>query len=466
MQHIGVDLGGRQSQVCVRDAQGEIVWEEKLDTRSLKRFFQAQPKSRIILETCSEAFRVADWVLECGHEVRVVPATLVRSLGVGARRTKNDRIDARILSEVSSRIDLPSVHIPAEVARERRTMCGMREQLIGTRTGLVNCVLGWKRTQLLKMRLGRANHPAQKNSRRSDSASRRSSRLRRAAVDRHRGTQRADQRSRQGAQRAGKERSGVPTLDVCAGRWSRNQHALCGGTGRPYALSKRTLCRGISGADTRRKLQRRAKTATRHHQGRARHGAQQLGASGMDAAAHSTARSHVPVGRADREASRKVHRDGGASAQTGGRVVRVVARRHFLQFQSQKGATKRSLAGTQKTPATFAVDQRKPINGCPEAVSALISLQASSESCSRPSPRDCAPPTDLHLCATTSANSRLRQPVLGFHSSKEATTANSRLRQPDLDFLVNTQAAEQKLPVKTGRGITLFWTDRPPHSRD
>jgi transposase len=154
MQHIGVDLGGRQSQVCVRDAQGEILREEKLDTRSLKRFFQEQPKSRIILETCSEAFRVADWVLECGHEVRVVPATLVRSLGVGARRTKNDRIDARILSEVSSRIDLPSVHIPAEVARERRTMCGMREQLIGTRTGLVNCVLGWKRTQLLKMRSG------------------------------------------------------------------------------------------------------------------------------------------------------------------------------------------------------------------------------------------------------------------------------------------------------------------------
>ena len=36
------------------------------------------------------------------------------SLGVGARRFKTDRRDAQLLSEVSTRIDLPSVHIPSE----------------------------------------------------------------------------------------------------------------------------------------------------------------------------------------------------------------------------------------------------------------------------------------------------------------------------------------------------------------
>jgi len=60
--------------------------------------------SRVIVETCSEAFAVADAALTVGHEVRVVPGTLVRSLGVGARRLKSDRRDARILSEVSCRI--------------------------------------------------------------------------------------------------------------------------------------------------------------------------------------------------------------------------------------------------------------------------------------------------------------------------------------------------------------------------
>jgi len=49
------------------------------------------PKSRVIVETCAEAFGVADAALALGHEVRVVSATLVRTLGVGARRTKTDR---------------------------------------------------------------------------------------------------------------------------------------------------------------------------------------------------------------------------------------------------------------------------------------------------------------------------------------------------------------------------------------
>jgi transposase len=110
MQHVAIDLGGRESQVCIRNEAGKIVQETKVATRKLAAFFKQQPSSRVVLETCAEAFRVADLALERGHEVRVVPATLVRSLGVGARSTKTDRRDAQVLSEVSCRIDLPSVH--------------------------------------------------------------------------------------------------------------------------------------------------------------------------------------------------------------------------------------------------------------------------------------------------------------------------------------------------------------------
>lgn len=151
MQHVAIDLGGKESQVCVRAAEGQILLERKLSTTSLKKFLQQQPHSRVILETCAEAFRVADFALICEHEVRVVPATLVRSLGVGARRIKTDRRDAQVLSEVSCRIDLPSVHVPTDVARTRRSMCGMREDLVSSRTSLINCVRGWCRTQLLKL---------------------------------------------------------------------------------------------------------------------------------------------------------------------------------------------------------------------------------------------------------------------------------------------------------------------------
>ena len=149
-----VDLGGRESQVCVRTLEGNIVHEGKVATHNLGRFLKRQSQSRVILETCAEAFSVADAVLALGHEVRVIPATLVRSLGVGARSMKSDVRDARVLSEVSCRIDLPSVHLPTELARQRRSMCGMREELVASRTALVNCVRGWARAQVLRIRTG------------------------------------------------------------------------------------------------------------------------------------------------------------------------------------------------------------------------------------------------------------------------------------------------------------------------
>jgi transposase len=154
MQHIAIDLGGRESQACIRAADGTILHESKLATMSIESFLRRQPPSRVVLETCAEAFRIADAATSCNHEVRVVPATLVRSLGVGARRIKTDRRDAQVLSEVSCRIDLPSVHVPTDLARQRRSMSGMREELVAARTSLINCVRGWTRSELMKFRSG------------------------------------------------------------------------------------------------------------------------------------------------------------------------------------------------------------------------------------------------------------------------------------------------------------------------
>src|SRR5262245_39084496 len=108
MEHVAIDLGGRESQICVRDCEGAVVKERRWPTGDLRRFLTERPKSRGIVETCAEAFAIADIALELGHEVRVVPATLVRSLGVGARGSKTDRRDAQILAaRVSNISDSP-----------------------------------------------------------------------------------------------------------------------------------------------------------------------------------------------------------------------------------------------------------------------------------------------------------------------------------------------------------------------
>jgi transposase len=154
MQHVAIDLGGRESQLCARATDGSIVKEAKVSTKALPKLLAALAPSRVILETSAEAFLIADAALAHGHEVRVVPATLVKQLGVGARGIKTDRRDAQTLSEVSCRIELPSVHIPSQLARELKSVCGSREILVKTRTMVINNVRGWARTQLIRVRTG------------------------------------------------------------------------------------------------------------------------------------------------------------------------------------------------------------------------------------------------------------------------------------------------------------------------
>ncbi len=151
MEHLAIDLGGRKSQVCVRSPDGAIVLEKVVETKLLPEFLKTRPHSRVVLETCAEAFRVADAALAAGHEVRVVPATLVRQLGVGARGVKTDRRDAQALSAASCRMDLPSVHIRSPIGRERLTRLGMRSSLVKARTMMINSVRGWLRAELVQL---------------------------------------------------------------------------------------------------------------------------------------------------------------------------------------------------------------------------------------------------------------------------------------------------------------------------
>jgi transposase len=154
MEHIAIDLGGTESQICVRSSDGTIVEEVRWGTARLGSYLKRRPPGRVILETSAEAFGVADTARELGHDVRVVAASLVPSLGIGARGVKTDRRDAQLLSEVSSRIELPSVHIPSEISRTWKSTCTAREALVSSRTQLINAVRGWTRTCLLKTRKG------------------------------------------------------------------------------------------------------------------------------------------------------------------------------------------------------------------------------------------------------------------------------------------------------------------------
>ena len=78
MNHAAIDLGGKESQICIRRPDGTIVEQGKVPTRKLSEIVVTWTPSRVVMETCAEAFRIADAAIAAGHEVRVVPATLVR----------------------------------------------------------------------------------------------------------------------------------------------------------------------------------------------------------------------------------------------------------------------------------------------------------------------------------------------------------------------------------------------------
>lgn len=155
MDHLAVDLSSRQSQWCLRSSEGILKGEDKTPTRKLKEFFEGQPKgSRVVLETCAEAFTVANWARAAGHDVRVVRATLAKSLGVGDRGVKTDKRDARNLSKTSCCVELESVHIPSTTAQEQKAMLTGRTALVRSRTLLINSVRGYLRTQVLLVTKG------------------------------------------------------------------------------------------------------------------------------------------------------------------------------------------------------------------------------------------------------------------------------------------------------------------------
>ena len=135
MEHVAIDLGSRESHICRRASDGAILESKRTKTASLKAYFgRISSPARVIIEASAEAFQVADWAQEHGHDARVVPSTLSRTLGVGARGVKNDERDAHVLSEVSCRIDLPSIHLPSRLSREQKALAGSRDRLVAART--------------------------------------------------------------------------------------------------------------------------------------------------------------------------------------------------------------------------------------------------------------------------------------------------------------------------------------------
>lgn len=141
---IGVDLGDKQSVVCVLDSSGEIVQRLKVNTsmENFKRFFSSYSGQLVAIENGTHSPWVSRLLKEVGCQVLVGNARKLPS--IWRSPIKTDFRDAEMLARIA-RFD-PKLLYPIfhrnEHAQADLAIIKARDMLIQTRSGLVNHIRG------------------------------------------------------------------------------------------------------------------------------------------------------------------------------------------------------------------------------------------------------------------------------------------------------------------------------------
>jgi transposase len=144
MLHAGLDLSRRRLDVCLMDDQGSTIEERTappdLDgLRSLVRTVardHGKQQVLAVVESMNGARFVHDTLELCGWSVEVADARKVK--GVAPLACKTDRIDARVLAELSRRDLVPAIWLPGPETRQERELARWRLHLVKHRTALKN----------------------------------------------------------------------------------------------------------------------------------------------------------------------------------------------------------------------------------------------------------------------------------------------------------------------------------------
>ena len=140
MLHAGLDLSRRRLDVCLLSGAGETIaaFATPADADGLgglARRVRGQ-RVRAVIESMNGARFVHDTLEQAGWEVLVADAKKVK--GLAPLACKTDRIDARVLAELSWRDLVPAIWLPDPAIRRERELARFRLHLVRHRTTLKN----------------------------------------------------------------------------------------------------------------------------------------------------------------------------------------------------------------------------------------------------------------------------------------------------------------------------------------
>jgi transposase len=136
VDYIGMDVHKQETQVCIEDAEGAVVLEQRIRT-TRERFtalLGGRPRARILLEAATESEWVAQHLESLGHEVIVADPNYAAMYATRSRRVKTDRRDARTLADACRLGAYHPAHRASAAQRVVRAELAVREALVRTRT--------------------------------------------------------------------------------------------------------------------------------------------------------------------------------------------------------------------------------------------------------------------------------------------------------------------------------------------
>lgn len=137
---VGMDLGNKDSQLCMVDRHGERVTERKVQTTEagLRKVFGDLPPCRIVLEAGTQARWVSKLLVGLGHEVKVVQPRKMRR--IYENDSKSDVVDARELAEagLTRWKRLPASTLRDGAIQAKLDLLRVRDLLVCQRTAGVN----------------------------------------------------------------------------------------------------------------------------------------------------------------------------------------------------------------------------------------------------------------------------------------------------------------------------------------
>lgn len=132
---LGIDIGKSTFHLVGLDAQGHVVWKQKLTREKLMRRIATLPPCVIGMESCPGSQHLARRFLEHGHTIRLMAAQFVKPY---VKSNKSDFLDAEAIAEAVTRPTMRFVPVKTPAQQDIQALHRVRQGVIAHRTVLIN----------------------------------------------------------------------------------------------------------------------------------------------------------------------------------------------------------------------------------------------------------------------------------------------------------------------------------------